>query len=115
MLFRRFAISPFGQENALDYLIGERLFAFLMASEQDIQFAGELPAFVGEIRRIFTTAEIREYLRHLEHTRFLAAPDPAPNIDDPGDEIEDEPWPENPVRGAEELLRFSRAWQLLLL
>ena len=27
--------ESFGQENALDYLIGEKLFAFLMASEQD--------------------------------------------------------------------------------
>ena len=26
--------QSFGQENALDYLIGEKLFAFLMASEQ---------------------------------------------------------------------------------
>jgi hypothetical protein len=106
--------ESFSLENALDYLIGEKLFTFLMASEQDAQFAAEVPAFVDEIRRIFTTAEIREYLRHLERTRFLAPSDPVPNIDDPDDEIEDEPWPENPVRGAEELLRFSRAWQLLL-
>ena len=106
--------DSFGLENALDYLIGEKLFAFLMASEQDSEFAAELPAFVDEIRRIFTTAEIREYPRHLERTRFFAPSDPVPNIDDPDDEIEDEPWPENPVRGAEELLRFSRAWQLLL-
>jgi len=98
----------------MDYLIGEKLFTLLMASEQDPQFAAEVPAFVDEIRRIFTTAEIREYPRHLERTRFFAPSDPVPNIDDPDDEIEDEPWPENPVRGAEELLRFSRAWQLLL-
>ena len=44
----------FGLEDALDYLIGEKLFTFLMASEQDRQFATELPAFVDEIRRIFT-------------------------------------------------------------
>jgi hypothetical protein len=106
--------ETFGLENALDYLIGEKLFTFLMASEQDTQFAAEVPAFVHEIRRIFTAAEIREYLRHLERTRFLAPPDPVPDIDDPDDEIEDEPWHENPVMGAEELLRFSRAWQLLL-
>ena len=92
--------ESFGLENALDYLIGEKLFTFLMASEQDAQFAAEVPAFVDEIRRIFTTAEIREYLRHLERTRFLAPSDPVPNIDDPDDEIEDEPWPENPVSPA---------------
>jgi hypothetical protein len=36
------------------------------------------------------------------------------DINDPDDEIEDEPWLENPVTGAEELLRFSRGRQLLL-
>jgi hypothetical protein len=35
-----------------------------------------------------------------------------PEIDD-ADEEEEEPWPTNPVRGAEELLRFSRIRQLL--
>jgi hypothetical protein len=105
--------ESFGQENALDYLIGEKLFAFLMASEQDPQFAGELPAFVAEIRRIFTTAEIGAYFDHLECTKFLATLDTDLEIEDPDDEI-DELWPENPVMGAEELLRFSRARQLLL-
>jgi hypothetical protein len=104
----------FGLENALDYLIGEKLFTFLMASEKDPLFAAELPAFVDEIRRVFTTAEIRDYLDHLERSKFLAPPDPDLEIDDFDDgEIEDEPWRENPVMGAEELLRFSRVRQLL--
>ena len=42
--------ESFGLENALDYLIGEKLFTFLMASEQDAGFAAEVPAFVNEIR-----------------------------------------------------------------
>ena len=103
-----------GLENALDYLIGEKLSAFLMASERDPQFAAELPAFVAEIRRIFTAEEIRIYLDHLERTKLLAPPDPVLDIEDPDDEIEDEPWLENPVMGAEELLRFSRGRHLLL-
>ena len=106
--------ESFGLEGALDYLIGEKLFTFLMASERDPQFAVEVPAFVAEIRRIFTGSEIRDYLNHLERTRFLASPDPDLDIHDLDDEIEDNPWPENPVMGAEELLRFSRARQLLL-
>lgn len=85
-----------------------------MASERDPQFAAEVPAFVSEIRRIFTVAEIRDYLRHLEQVRFLAPPDPDLALDEPDDEIDEELWPENPVRGAEELLRFSRAQHLLL-
>jgi hypothetical protein len=71
-----------------------------------------VPAFVDEIRRIFTTAEICTYLDYLERTKFLAPLDPDLDIEDPDDEI-DEPWHENPVMGAEELLRFSRVRQLL--
>jgi hypothetical protein len=104
--------ESFGRGKALDYLIGEKLFTFLMASEQDPEFAAEVPAFVHEILRIFTAAEICAYLDHLERTKFLAPLDPDPDIEDPDDEI-DEPWRENPVMGAEELLRFSRVRQLL--
>ena len=105
--------ESFGPEKALDYLIGEKLFTFLMASEQDPEFAAEVPSFVDDIRRIFTRAEIRTYPDHLERTKFLAPLDPDPDVEDPDDEI-DEPWHENPVRGAEELLRFARVRQLLL-
>jgi len=66
-----------------------------------------------EIRRLFTSAEIHPYLDHLERTKFLAPPEPDLEIDDLEDETEAEPWPENPVLGAEELLRFSRLRQLL--
>ena len=105
--------DQFGLENALDYLIGEKLFTFLMASEADAQFAAEVPAFVADIRRIFTPAEVNAYLGQLERTKYLVPPDPDLEIDDLDDEIEDDPWPENPVMGAEELLRFSRVRQLL--
>ena len=64
----------FGLENALDYLIGEKLFSFVMASERDPDFAAELPAFIAEIRRIFTAEEIRAYLDHLARTKILAPP-----------------------------------------
>ncbi len=104
----------FGMENALDYLIGEKLFTFLLVSERDPQFAAEVPAFVAEIQRIFTAAEIRDYLDHLEHTKYLAPLEPDLEIEDVDDMDEDEAWPEHPVMGAEELLRFSRVRQLLL-
>jgi len=98
----------FGTRNALDYLIGEKLFTFVMASEQDSDFAAELPAFVAAIQRLFSVEEIRTYLDHLERAKFLAPPEP--EIED-GDE--EQPWPANPVLGAAELLRFSRIRQLL--
>jgi hypothetical protein len=46
-----------------------------MTSERDTQFAGEVPAFVAEIQSIFTAAEIRNYLDHLERRKYLAPPD----------------------------------------
>jgi hypothetical protein len=55
----------FGWESALDYLIGEKIFSFVMASERDPDFAAELPAFIAEIRRLFTAQEIHPYLDSL--------------------------------------------------
>ena len=66
----------FGLESALDYLIGEKLFSFVAASEQDPLFAQELPVFVAEIRKLFTAEEIRAYLGHVERTKLLAPPSP---------------------------------------
>jgi hypothetical protein len=104
--------ESFGLKNALDYLIGEKLLTFLMASEDDPKFAGEIPAFVHQIRYTFTASEIGDYLDHLDRAKFLAPSDSGLDIDDP-DEIEDKLWPGNPITGAKELLRFSRARQLL--
>lgn len=108
--------EDFGLKNALDYLIGQKLFSFLHAAERDPLFAAEVPAFVKEIRHLFTAEEIRDYLNHVEKTRYLAPLDPDPDMDDLDeldDPDEDEPCLENPVMGAEELLRFSRVRQLL--
>ena len=103
----------FGLQDALDYLIGEKLFHFVQASEKHPELTAELPAFVAEIQRLFTAEQIRQYLDHLQRTRYLAPPEPGLDMDDPEGETEEEPWPENPVMGAEELLRFSRIRQLL--
>jgi hypothetical protein len=42
--------EKFGMEDALNYLIGEKLVSFLQAAERDPLFAAEVPAFIGEIR-----------------------------------------------------------------
>jgi hypothetical protein len=105
--------EQFGAKNALDYLIGEKLFAFVEAAEKDSDFAAELPAFVAAIQRLFSAEEIRAYLDHLERTKFLASPEPEIEIEDDDEEVDDEPWPAHPVLGAQELLRFSRVRQLL--
>jgi hypothetical protein len=60
----------------------------------------------------FSSEEIRDYLDRLENTKYLAPPDPDLEMDEL-DDPDDEPRLENPVMGAEELLRFSRVRQLL--
>ena len=39
----------FGREDALNYLIGEKLFSFPHAAERDPLFSAEVPAFIDEI------------------------------------------------------------------
>lgn len=102
----------FGLDDALHYLIGEKLFTFVQASEEDSDFAAELPAFVLEIQRIFSPREIAMFLNELERTKFLAPLEPEPALDDLEDDPDDDPWPANPVSGAKELLRFARIRQL---
>lgn len=106
--------EQFGTKNALDYLIGEKLFTFVEAAEKDSDFAVELPAFVAAIQRLFPAEEIRAYLDHLERTKFLAPPEPEIESNyDEEEEADEEPWPAHPVLSAQELLRFSRIRQLL--
>jgi hypothetical protein len=104
----------FGLEDALHYLIGKKLFSFVDAAEDDPDFAAELPAFVSEIRRIFSGEEIRDFLDQLERTKFLAPDEPEDNdLDDVDGSDEEEVWLPNPVLAAEELMRFARIRQLL--
>jgi hypothetical protein len=105
--------DSFGLENALDYLIEEKLFTFVTIAESDPSFAMELPAFVAEIRRLFSVAQIDAYLDRLEREKFLAPQEPDTENDDPDEDPDQEPWLENPIMGAEELLRFSRVRGLL--
>jgi sporulation-control protein spo0M len=102
-----------GWQNALDYLVGEKLFHFVEAAEQHPEFAAELPAFVAEIQQLFTAGQIREYLDELEKTKYLAPPEPELDLEDSDEEGEEELWLENPVMGAEGLLRFFCIRQLL--
>jgi hypothetical protein len=106
--------EQFGSKSALDYLVDEKLFTFLAAAEQDQAFAAELPAFVAEIRGLFTALELREYLDQLACKKYFA--ETAPELDDLhelDDVTMEEPWPHNPVVGAQELLRFFRVRELL--
>lgn len=72
-----------------------------------------MPNLIGEIRRLFAAEVIRDYLDRLEKAKYLAPLDPDLEMDELDDSDEDESWLENPVMGAEELLRFARVRQLL--
>jgi hypothetical protein len=105
----------FGPNNALDYLIGEKLLSFVHAAEQHPEFAAELPAFLAAIRHLFPAEQIRDYLDRLEERKYLAPREPDPDPDDlPEEEQDEDDWLDNPVIGAEELLRFLRIRELLL-
>jgi hypothetical protein len=96
-------------KSALDYLIGEKLFHFVQAAKQHPEFAAELPTFLAEIERLFQPEDIGKYL---EKTKYLAPQEPEFDSDEL-EEDDDEEWPDNPIMGAEELLRSSRIRQLL--
>jgi hypothetical protein len=54
--------DEFGTQKALEYLIGEKFLNFLEAAETDAEFRDEIPAFVAEIKTIFETWQLTEYL-----------------------------------------------------
>jgi hypothetical protein len=51
---------------ALDDLIGERCFIFLVASAKDPNFAAAVPASIAVIRRLFKADQFGQYLDHLK-------------------------------------------------
>ena len=61
----------YGAENALDYLVDEKLMNFAGAAEQRPEFAAELPAFVAEVRKLFYPSRTPRSLRGTRaHTAF---------------------------------------------
>jgi hypothetical protein len=104
--------DQYGLQRALDYLIGEKLFSFVAAAERESEFAAELPLFVNEVRQIFSAQEISSYLDDLERSKFLSPPEPEDDADLDDDDFEDV-IPDNPVLGAQELLRFARVKEML--
>jgi hypothetical protein len=104
--------DQFGLHRALDYLVGEKLFSFVAAAEQHPEFAAELPQFVAEIQWLFTSQQIWSYLDNLEQTKFLPSPEPVDDSDLDAEGSEEELL-DNPVLGAQELLRFARIKEML--
>ena len=58
--------SRYGDGAALDYLIGEKLLHYVSAARDTPAFAGQLSAFVSEVRAMFPRAAMASYLTGLE-------------------------------------------------
>ena len=54
----------------LEYLIGEQFFTLLYVSEQDPEGPVDLLECASAVRRVFTDAEIRDYLAHLRRSKY---------------------------------------------
>jgi len=66
-----------GKVDALDYLIGEKLDNYVQAAATRPEFARELPRFVAEVRRIFSTDDIAAYFEAIEEDAGI--PNTGPN------------------------------------
>lgn len=58
--------SRFGEREALEYLVGEKLLRFVSAARSQPAFAAELPSFVAQIRQTFPREVLLAYLDELE-------------------------------------------------
>jgi hypothetical protein len=88
----------YGAENALGYLVDEKLMNFAGAAEQRPEFAAELPAFVAEVRKLFTPQKLRDHFAELERTSlFETEPEDEEKfeddpLDNPAQEVEAGAW-----------------------
>ena len=53
--------DAWGARKALGYVVGEKLLNYIRAADSDPSWAVKVPLFAAEIRRIFTTEELRAY------------------------------------------------------
>lgn len=63
----------FGEAAALAYLVGEKLPSHLCEAARSPEFAGEVPLFAGEIKRIFAPGSLKAYLAGARRVGFEGA------------------------------------------
>lgn len=56
----------YGEQAALDYLVGEKLMHFTRAARENPDFARQLPSFVARTRKMFARDVMLRYLTDLE-------------------------------------------------
>jgi hypothetical protein len=103
--------EAWGTRKALGYLVGEKLLNYIRASDSDPSWAPKLPLFAAEIRRIFTTEELREYFAtttHVGPAAHVATEEQYQTMRDAG------AFDDDVVSGATDAILFERARLLLL-
>jgi len=103
--------ARWGTRKALGYLIGEKLVESLRMAERTPEWRKQLPMFVAEIKQIFSPEEIRGYLDSIRRVGSLGRVLTDVEFEEfrAADAVEDEP-----VGGAEDVLRVERARRVLL-
>lgn len=100
----------FGVNDALRYLVGEKLLRFMEVNHERPEFAVELQQFANRIRELFDTHEIVPFFAALEAGEV---PDPAKllnGVDSDETEIDEDEI----LRDAEKILLIQNAKRLLL-
>jgi hypothetical protein len=103
--------DEFGTPNALAYLIGEKFLNFLEAAETDAGFRAEIPPFVAEIKAIFETWQLAQYLEIARQSDPFDASLYDEDVDPEDVEMDRQ---EDIARSARDLLLVERARDWLL-
>jgi hypothetical protein len=105
--------DEFGTDKALTYLIGEKFLDYLQAAERLPDFRAEIPAFVAEIKTIFESWQLAEFLKTARQTEPF---DPSLYEDDEDMDSEDVEMERKLEisRSATDLLLVERATAWLL-
>jgi hypothetical protein len=103
--------DDFGVRNALDYLVGEKFLNFLEVAESNPEFLAEVPAFAAEVKTIFESWQLTEYLETARQTEPF---DPDLFDEDEDSEIIEMERQDEICRSARDLLLVEQAREWLL-
>ena len=103
--------DAWGTRKALGYLVGEKLLNYIRAADSDPSWAAKLPLFAAEIKRIFTSEELRAYFAtttRVGAAAHVATEEQYQTMRDAG------AFDDDVVSGAADAILFERARVLLL-
>lgn len=95
----------YGLQAAFDYVVTEKLLNFISAAADHPEFARELPRFVSEVRRMFTSDEMLTHMARIEREQQVK--------DAAASEEDDDTFRESPATVAARVRRFDTIKELL--